>query len=339
MPDLSPVSPAHAPPSPAMPWPTPGALPDDLAGRYVDSSVCDLRQLGRAHHDLADRLNTNQAARVLWVGTCQRLEAYWLAGEPSPPQAHPLERLARQVQGALALQQRLSEVAAGVRSQLLGDRFITAQVSRAVRCLDPRHALAGWAREALAVARYTRQFLGFTAALDYEALAFDILARLDGAATATRTLLVVGGGLLARAVTTSPRASAYRRVVVVTRSPRRLRRQLNGSGERLVVTRLERAGGLLAGGAVNAVVATTRLDPTYRAGVAEVLLGPYCQAVLDLGSVPVLDAAHAVDDRYVSMYDAPVLERIEQQNAKVAQVAAAVRSMIEGYYARKGGHL
>jgi len=198
------------------------------------------------------------------------------------------------------------------------------QVDAAAAVLPRRSVLVPAAREALDLARRLRAAHRLAAPLDYPQAALLLLEQQEPVVDG---LIIVGGGMLARSVATLA-AHRYREVLMVTRSPRRLRRRLDG-GQTPEICRVHDAGSRLGAGAWHVVVATTQLANTYRAAVLDLVADERCRGVVDLCASP-LQATGS--PRYTHMYHQEFLQLIAKHNATVADRADAVRRDIAEYY-------
>jgi len=275
-------------------------LASGLACAYVDATVWEEWRIGTVHARLdADGPAWSGPAGLL-LSTCQRVELYTDDRYADPVSDHPLAPEAVGIRGEAAVRRRLAEIAAGVRSRVLGERFVLQQLEAAGRRLPAGHVLGLVVAEAVGVARRLRAEHGLTAAMDYPDLAGRMLAETGD--DPSRVLLVIGGGALARAVVGHELASRYRRVVIVTRSPKRLRRRLSAVCRRPTACSPAGAWPHLRGSRWDAVVATTNLTEGYRDLVAELVTHPDCRTAIDLSCVPLFRLAPAAG-RYVHMYD------------------------------------
>ncbi|WP_331765116.1 hypothetical protein [Nocardia sp. NBC_01388] len=284
--------------------------------------------ISSVHQQLAAVTDIQNTGGGLLLHTCQRVEVYRAARPPVKELGLVPAVSARTVVGEAAAR-RLTEIAAGVRSELLGERFVLGQVEAAGRRLPATHPLKALVAESVSIARWLRVEHGFAAAVDYPGLAFSLLTT-DPPTRRTPALLVVGGGALARAVAADALAAGYRDTVMVTRSPKRLRKRLTPEiRARVSVCTPEHAGKQLAGSPWDAVVATTNLVEPYRLQVAALLDDRGCESAVDLSGLPVHEHT---SDRYEHMYGQRFARAIARQNEVISDRAEQVRQAIADLY-------
>ena len=121
--------------------------------------------------------------------------------------------------GLVPTLRRLAAIATGIDSVILGDNFIKAQVASAfnARDLDIRYPLLG--TSATAIATELRERFCFYAPDDYDDIAFRLLGTSEGRQKHGSNLVIIGSGMLARALCTHREARGYDNIYAVTRSP------------------------------------------------------------------------------------------------------------------------
>lgn len=284
---------------------------------YIDSSVSDVRQIGAIHRRMSSEFSASPTSFVLH--TCQRVELY--STDTLPPPQFPED--AGVVSGRPAVLRRLTEIATGVRSQVIGERFVLRQVELAAQVPPPNPCIP-LAATAVAVARSLRREYDLEASLDYPAAALKLLQRPHH--DPTSTLLVVGGGMLARAVAEHGARAGYRPVVVLTRSPKRARRRfLAPAVPGIVVCGPSHIRTVLPPARWDAVIATTNLVDSYSSQIDALIDDPRCGGVVDLSAVPLRPDT---TERYEHMYGPRFAALIAEQNAQLAEPAHRVRQVI-----------
>jgi glutamyl-tRNA reductase len=267
--------------------------------RFMDRSNHSLAALGQLHERLSGREPYVNPHSFL-LSTCERSEIYSsMTKECSFDPAAVGDATARAdvVSGSRIVRLRLAEIAAGVRSRLLGESFIFVQVARAVSQLSAGHPLRPMGMQALEAAKASRTRFEFESAVDYPELTQRMIAKVG--MTGVPNIAVIGGGLLARALVRSPWFTDHTRRVVATRSPKRLRRRLGGASE-IEIQRLLTPCGLLGRHEWLVIVATSNLAGEYGELVSRVIADARCLAVIDLSSVPLRGNA---SKPYLSLHD------------------------------------
>jgi glutamyl-tRNA reductase len=285
---------------------------------YIDATTHPLSELGHEFQQSVSMPDSGSLAEVI-LRTCHRLERYW-----APQDGFGFESTSPHgpvITGHGPVSARLAQIAAGTRSLIIGERFVFQQVEAAFLNLPPDHLLLNAAAEALATAAEARRLFQLHADLDYSGLA---RMMLDGATSPTPSaVVVVGGGMLARAI--AEELAASRAVVMVTRSPKRLRRHLADSGVRAAVSRVSGLEPELVGRTYDVVLATSGLEGDYRQRIVEISEAGRCRTVIDLCS------AQTMDDRsaYLHLHHPTVLAAIEESNRGADERAVAARRWID----------
>ncbi|MFD4113203.1 hypothetical protein ACFWSJ_07090 [Streptomyces niveus] len=283
---------------------------------YADDTTHSLAELGAVHQGLC--ASPPEPSHIgLLLHTCQRIEWYAVA-EALPPAVELLGRSSACGQRAALV--RLAQIAAGSLSLIAGERFIYRQVREAASRLMPDHPLHGVVRDALVLAARARQEFGLYAQVDYSDLPHILF---DRCASEPRRLLVIGGGMLARAIAAAP-PPGYDRVVMMTRGPRKLRRLVEGLGTVTVVrhTSLDRA---LGGRPYDTIIATTNVHGDYQQQVRAAAAGPQSRDVVDLCCTPALPER---PNGYRHLYDPDVLRVLAEANRSMADRALQAREWI-----------
>ncbi|MGW0660109.1 hypothetical protein [Streptodolium elevatio] len=286
-----------------------------VAHLFADDTTHSLEALGQAHQALC-AVPPGPSGHGMLLHTCQRIE--WYTAGDSSASIRMLESRPR-IWGRHRALIRLAQIAAGTRSLVLGERFIHRQVVDAVGRLTSDHPLFQLTTSALRLAEQAREEFDLRAEVDYSDLPTLLLTPRGDA----RQLLVIGGGMLARAVASAPPAG-YERVVMLTRGPRKLRRLVEGLGN-VTVVRAPSLETALADRPYDTVIATTNLHPEYRRRVADAASSPRCGGVVDLCCAPALDQR---PKRYHHLYDPEVLHTLAAANRDLAERAAHARQWI-----------
>lgn len=283
---------------------------------FADDTTHSLTELGLAHQSLcASPPPFSQAALLLH--TCQRVEWYAAAEAIPPTLALPWKASTTGYRDALI---RLAQITAGTRSLIPGERFIQRQVLATASSLYPGHPIYDVIHGALSLATRAREHFELFAAVDYSDLPTLLLAKQPHG---PKQLLVIGGGMLARAVAAAP-PPGYERVLMMTRGPRKLRRVVEGLGNVTVVRRPSLAR-VLGGTSYDTVIATTNLHGDYRQQVQEAVTGPLSGQVLDLCGTPALETR---PDGYCHLYDPGVLQALADANSDMTDRASLARQWI-----------
>ncbi|MBF6574106.1 Rossmann-fold NAD(P)-binding domain-containing protein [Nocardia farcinica] len=286
---------------------------------FIDTSLWPAQEIGAVHEQLAHEIDCPAAGFILH--TCQRVEVYTLTGHAALPGP------AGAVVGHAAVARRLTEIAAGVRSRVLGERFVLHQVAAAGQRTND-HRWIEVVEGAVRVAAALRGDYRLDAVLDYPAAALRLLT--EHRCSRPRWLVVVGGGMLARAIAAHA-TGRYSHVVLVTRCPKRARRRLGTLAAGVAVGTAAAAAAMLetARAQWDAVLATTRLDESYRGQIAALVEGSGCRSAVDLCAAPL---RRDCTESYQHMYGRRFASLIDEQNAAVADRVELVRAAIAAVY-------
>lgn len=126
-------------------------------------------------------------------------------------------------------------------------------------------------------------------------------------------------------------AADSRTVLMVTRQPKRLRRNLTASGIQATALRATDLPVLLGSRPYDAVIATSGLDSGHKARIAAMAAANNCRTTVDLCMVPTCDDGPA----YHHLHHPDVIKTIEEANKGVAARASEAGAWIE---ARIFGH-
>ncbi|MCH4549283.1 hypothetical protein MK632_26565 [Rhizobium changzhiense] len=301
----------------------------DIVGHYVDHEMTSPFQMAQ-HSAKIKPMAIDLAKRgILLITTCLRVEVY---GEESSlgnidllfsgfPRAL--------VKGARAVAKRLAEISSGAKSQILGEPYVSDQVSNAVALLDPALPISRIARLALGVGRASRERLHFIAPFNYDRIVYDLIAEQFKGIGEPGRLYMIGAGMLGRDLISTTVADRFRSTVVVTRNPKKLRRRLRGSSNKgIAIMRPEEIGGVPEPQSC-VVIATADLSDEYKAVLRGALLRLEPRTIVDLSSIPVLSKCAVPKLNYVTMYDQDFLGLVGLNNQHLASKLPLLLSDIE----------
>jgi glutamyl-tRNA reductase len=283
----------------------------------------DVAQIFETYRTKGIQQNKNAAV----LATCQRLEVY--SAETSCRRFEMFEgREPELVIGDESCLARLAEIAAGLRSEIIGERFIYNQVEQAFSYEDIDPSLKTFAERALSIARVARTEWQFCADFDYDDITFAILeSGLWGRRSMDAALIVLGSGMLAQAIVQHPSVNAYKIVHVATRSPKSARKRFPGT---VAAVRADRLPSICYPAECDVVVATTNLTEEHRALIARFLQVQTPRVVVDLSSTTI--RLSATPDNYVSMYDEHFARAVDKANhpnlACIDQMAQFIRQKV-----------
>lgn len=290
---------------------------------FMDHTTHPLGTLGALHLRLASTPPRHSADGFL-LHTCHRAEWYTQRNWNVPiPELAARPRL----RGEEAALIRLSQIAAGARSLVVGDGLVLRQVIDAGRRVT-QTSLRRFVSQAVRIAEEARRKFDLVPVVDYADLPRAWAAGMtptDG--LAVRRLIIVGGGMLAQAMASASTAS-YDHVIMVTGNTARLRRTVANlplPATSVAVTRARDAIARYTAEPFNLVIATTSSRPSYLDDVAALAAHENAAFTLDLSATP-LPVRTA--PRYSHIADRSVLAWISDINQPVEARAAEARTWI-----------
>ncbi|MCG5486152.1 MAG: hypothetical protein KK482_20940 [Sinorhizobium meliloti] len=302
----------------------------ELLGLYVDHQMTS--PFAMAQHSAKIKRIANDLARsgVLLVTTCLRVEVY--GEEAALRQINSTifsDFSCERIEGAATITRRLAEIASGAHSQILGENYISDQLSKAIEILDPNLPIFQIARLAIDIGRAARERQRFIASFNYDQIVRDIIAdRLQNGEPPDH-LYMIGSGMLGRELIRSGVGERFRSTVVVTRNPKNLRKRLRSWPDMEVsLMRPAEIGCVPEPGSV-VVIATADVNDEYEAILQNALLRLEPRTVVDLSSIPVLSNAAVGKLNYLTMYDKEFLRFIDQNNKQLAPKLLLLCSDIE----------
>ncbi|RUW86373.1 hypothetical protein EN833_33160 [Mesorhizobium sp. M4B.F.Ca.ET.190.01.1.1] len=302
----------------------------EFLGLYVDHQMTS--PFAMAQHSAKIKPIANDLARrgVLLVTTCLRVEIYG--------QEHALRNIdntifsdfsSERIEGAVAITQRLAEIASGAHSQILGENYISAQLTKAIELLDPNLPIYQIVRLAIDIGRASRERQRFIASFNYDQIVRDIIADRFPNGELPDRLYMIGAGMLGRELIRSGVGDRFRSTVMVTRNPKNLRKRLRAWTDKDVeLTRPAEIGNAREPQSI-VVIATADVNDEYQAVLQNALLRLQPRTIVDLSSIPVLSKATVEKLNYVTMYDEEFLKFIDRNNRHMVPKMPLLLSDIE----------
>jgi hypothetical protein len=265
-------------------------------------------------------MHLSRVAHLMPLVTCQRIEFYASA----PLDYDPVERYVGvkglAIRGRPTVFRRLVEIASGARSQLLGETFIEGQLEKAVSDLPPSSPLYSLGQGALQQARQLRDKYGFYARCDHQQIVLSFF--LDRAAASqdhVARLVIIGSGMIARAVAEAASKAGYAQIVLISRSAKKLRQRriFDGIGREIYSFDTLPAG-FLDQAPYHCLVATENSDAAYCARIVDACYAAACRAVVDMSSIPILDGVSQSDRPIMTMHSQSYLDYIDKNNSELS---------------------
>jgi glutamyl-tRNA reductase len=316
---------------------------------FMHNGVADLRCLYYDHLALGPARTAELAARAkkylaasapndaMRLITCLRVEFYHRERTTPDTLIPLLEQPERHqvIQGA-AVFQRLIEIGCGVRSQILGERFILTQLGSAFARISADETLRSLGAIVMEVAASLRRRHQFFSPLDYEGVVHRLLkARLRETDGRSPGFVIVGGGFLAQAIARWMTRHVHT-IVIITRSPKRLRRTF-GSNTSFAIHRIGAVPIQIINRPFNLFIATDNIDKDYETKIFQLMNRAECEDIIDMSSCPIIRHHEHALEGYVSMYSDEFLAEVQQVNEMmapklpdlVAQIATIAKNALE----------
>ncbi len=290
---------------------------------HVDHSFYSAKEIGKLYSTVSQKFSRDDLGDSVVLATCQRIEAYTTLG------FNPLAALQlpfKHISGWNAVKHRLTSIACGVESQILGERNVYHQVINAFRDEGDDSELKRLCEEAVDDAEAIRDEHGFYADRNYEDISLAILQdSLDSGEAGAIGLVVVGSGMLARNFLDKG-ALPYDPIVFLTRSPKNLKKKLDDRQKMGVM----RCGEFLArhNGPYHCIIATNGLDKdNYAETVRPILVSSACKAVFDLSAAPLFQC-DLPSTFYVDTYSSLYFKHVNRHNRTMLAESQRIKDVI-----------
>ena len=285
----------------------------------------------RAIADFTERYRSNLAydtEQAFCFITCHRVE-YFSVNPVGNVFVHPLSVSPRLSEGFSESYARLLSVVVGLESEIVGEEAIFEQFKIQFSNTQKTHPLFRLLQRVHDDAKRIRNRFGFFAPTH----AFFALNELQKTRPDQRaTLFVVGGGMLGR-YCAAHALDLYDRVVLVTRSPKKVRKHSLPSGiEVISLNALVSAHENLLTKYADVVIATAKLTPDYVARLRNDLF-PLATHIFDLCALPTLDI-EAAPTSYRTLHDVNLHNRVVSYNHSRRELIDEV-SLCVGEYIQK----
>lgn len=280
---------------------------------YIDRSVLSYPSLAKVAKEATKHLEYIKSGENLVLITCQRIEIItndWIDTESIFTTLgcdfHKLE-------GKDLVFSRLIEIACGLRSHILGERFIFNQLESAVKHLRTNSSVHQLVTAALRTALKLRNKFQFYAEKDYIGIALDLLT-LNSKGKKADTLIIAGSGMLGRSVATAALGTRFRRVILYTRSIKRARKYLQVPVEICSYSQL-------TNGSVQdpfcCFIATDDPKDKYRNIILDLIRSPDNRTTVDFSSIPLFASPNNNDGNYITMYNSEYLIEVQKNNEQL----------------------
>ncbi len=298
----------------------------DINCYFLEHSFVNSRTLAELSYQVKNKFLPEYSDVVL-LATCQRIELYCKTLNKDPI-LDIFGFRGQCINGYLDVYHRLVQIGCGLRSQILGEKFIYTQLKNTIDSVPKDHPIHSIGFSALDLSQKLRKKHSFYASADYEEITFNLL-NTQASKQSNSVLLVIGGGHLAQAI--AKRAlSNYSRVVIITREAKRLRKVFLNEPLMEIYSINTLQSSLLAL-PFHCFIATTNLNDEYHTSLLKIINHSNCQAIVDMSSVPMFSEYISKKNCYTTMYDNSYLEIIETTNLLLSFRISDLLSDIENY--------
>jgi glutamyl-tRNA reductase len=300
----------------------------DFMGYYKDHSMSDPYRM--AVHSAAVKHRTQSLADqgLLLLSTCLRVELYGDRAAVQTQSADIIGSPKGSLFGSDEIAQRLAEIAAGTRSQILGESYICRQIGQVADLLAPSSPMRRLVDIALEIGKEAQRRYSFFAAADYDRIVQDLVNEAIGVDCTGGTLYLVGAGMLGRSILLGDLPGRFRSTRIISRDPKGARKKLRG----LAIPPIEvgRADNLKPTRESNSVVviATSEVADTYRCTLEGLFRAIEPSAVIELSSLPAFACLQQCSGGYVNMYSDKFKRILAVSNEALASRLELVKNHI-----------
>ncbi|WP_394890042.1 hypothetical protein ACG873_32265 [Mesorhizobium sp. AaZ16] len=302
----------------------------ELLGIYVDHRMATplaMAQLSAKIKPLAPEL---AKGGVLLLATCARVEAY--GDEPALRNidSRIFPGLSYEsIEGAAEIAKRLAEIASSAHSQILGESYVSQQLTKSIELVNQNLPIFQVARFALDIGWAARERQRFIASFNYDQIVREIIADRFRNGELPDRLYIIGAGMLGRGLIKSGVGERFRSATIITRNPNNLRKRLRRYADmEVTLMRPDEIGQQQEPRSI-VVIATDHVNDEYGTTLQNALLRLEPRTIVDLSSIPVLSDAGVRRLNYVTIYDEEFLRFVEQNNKQLAPKLPLLFSDIE----------
>jgi hypothetical protein len=230
--------------------------------------------------------------------------------------------------GTDEIAQRLAEIAAGTRSQILGESYIGEQIGQVANLLAPSSPMRRLAALAVEIGKEAQRRYSFFSTADYDRIVLDLVNEAIGVDCTGGTLYLVGAGMLGRSILLGDLPRRFRSTRIISRDPKGLRKKLRG----LAVPPIEvgRVNNLKPAREPDSVVviATNEVADTYRCTLEALFRAVEPSTIIELSSLPAFASLQQCSGGYVNMYSDKFKRILAISNEALASRLELVKSHI-----------
>lgn len=274
---------------------------------FIDRDIYPGIGMRREVIDFKKQLHEGKQFEGTFLITCQRFEYYSTSTELFASFDARFGLRGRVIRGRVEVFKRICEIAAGLRSQLLGETYIMEQVLESfASSADP--LVRQVAMDAIEEARRIRQKVSFYAKNDYPNIADHVFNQMrENDRTPISLLVVVGTGHFGRSLGRIYLDLGYGDVAIISRRPKQAKKNhrkntIRDDREKSLEGKfwsVDALPGKLSGHAFHCILATDNVERDYREKLRRLLSQSLCKGVLDLCNRPIFSQAELPEQQYI----------------------------------------
>lgn len=320
-----------------------GMRTHELYCYFIDRHIRPGIGMSREVIDFKKQLHEGKQFEGTFLITCQRFEYYSTSTELFASFDARFGLRGGVIQGRVEVFKRICEIAAGLKSQLIGETYILEQVRGAfASTFDP--LMQQVAMDALEEARRIRQNASFYAKNDYPNIADYVFNRMrENDRTSVSLLMVVGTGHFGRSLGCVYSELGYGDVAIISRRLKQAKKNhkkntVRNDREKALEGRfwsVDALPGKLTGHAFHCILATDSVESDYREKLRRLINQSLCKGVLDLCNPPIFSRGELPEQQYIDTSHpwCQILVQLSNEAVapKVPDVREAVAAAAEAY--------
>lgn len=296
---------------------------------FVDHKVAQLKELGALLTDVESSDRNSLPSNISLV-TCQRFELYYSTQNAEVPGVYfrKLHNKLRFCHGYYPVLRRVSRIACGLESLLLGEKFVQNQVKLALNGVNQSDSLRNIFEKALYISQTARETHNFYAATDYTEIAFELLQQMQNYQSSSKALIVIGSGAIGRGVLSHSMAREYRRVVGLSRWPKKLKRRVQL--DYIDTIHPDKIPSMEVFAPYDCIVAISDTNEEYLNLIRNLCGSDQCTGIIDFSSNPLFSVFRP--EKYIHEYDVRFCRFLKYLNRKhdlpIDDVSSTVDNMV-----------
>ncbi|MBY0500638.1 MAG: hypothetical protein K2P93_01380 [Alphaproteobacteria bacterium] len=304
---------------------------------FMDHTFIDAYQMAKlsakVEENRGDFHNFLQSAMLL--RTCHRVEFYFNENTQTNPFKEVLgyDSYNTHKDGSAFL--RLVEIACGVQSKIIGEKYIFEQVKKSADELDKDHPFKKDALEALSIARELREKNSFYAPIDYEQIVSRQLSSYLKDISSSHKLLVVGSGMLAKSIISHALQEGKIEILMVSRVAKKIKKKADYKNSKLNICSVFNIPDHFISTNFHCFLATTNINEVYKEKLLSYLNRKECLSIVDMSSLPAFNESDIKGKDYITMYHETFRKYVDENNDLIKNKLENIRREIVSKCKRK----